>query len=113
MAINHKDNCALDKANHSKGKLCYAIGRLHEDFQRIFEIDQQENFENSHYQHAKAVNKGYGRIEIRQRLSIRDKEYLKPIRELKRWPGLKTLVMIENERRIGTRVERQVQYYQP
>lgn len=86
-------------------------GKLYEDLQFIFEQDRQDNFENAPYQHAKMVNKGHGRLEIRQCWSISDPEYLESVRGYKRWPGLKTLVLIENERRIGEKVEKKTQYY--
>ena len=57
------------------------------------------------------INKGHGRLEIRHCWSISDPEYLEAVRERKRWPGLKTLVLIENERRIGEKVEKNTQYY--
>jgi predicted transposase YbfD/YdcC len=85
-------------------------GKLYEDLQFIFEQDRQDNFENAPYQHAKMVNKGHGRLEIRHCWSISDPEYLEAVRECKRWPGLKTLVLIENERRIGEKVEKKTQY---
>lgn len=86
-------------------------GKLYEDLQFIFEQDRQDNFENAPYQHAKMINKGHGRLEIRRCWSISDPEYLEVVRERTRWPGLKTLVLIENERRMGEKVEKKTQYY--
>lgn len=86
-------------------------GKLYEDLQFIFEQDRQDNFENAPYQYAKIVNKGHGRLEIRHCWSISDPEYLETVREHKRWPGLKTLVLIDSERRIGEKTEKKTQYY--
>jgi len=86
-------------------------GRLYKDLQYIFEQDRLDNFANAPYQHAKMVNKGHGRLEVRQCWSISDPEYLESVREHERWPGLKSLVLIESERRIGEKVEKRVQYY--
>jgi predicted transposase YbfD/YdcC len=86
-------------------------GNLYEDMEYVFEQDRQDHFENAPYQHAKMINKGHGRIEIRRCWSISDPEYLAMIRDLQHWPGLKTLVMIENERRTGEVVEKQRMYY--
>jgi predicted transposase YbfD/YdcC len=84
---------------------------LKEDMEYIFGLDRETNFADAPYQHAKMISKGHGRIEIRQCWCISDPEYLLTIRERKRFPGLKTLVMIENERRIGEKVELQTQFY--
>ncbi len=86
-------------------------GRLFEDMQYIFEVDKQYDFKDAPYQYAKTVNKNHGRIEIRQCWAISDPEYLSSIREKDRWPGLKSLVRIESERKIGETTESQVSYF--
>ncbi len=57
------------------------------------------------------VNKNHGRIEICQCWSISDPEYLANIRNLDRWKGVKSLVMILSERQIGEEREVQDRYY--
>lgn len=86
-------------------------GRLFEDMQYIFEVDKQYDFKDAPYQYAKTVNKNHGRIEIRQCWAISDPEYLSSIREKDRWPGLKSLIRIESERKIGEATESQVSYF--
>jgi len=70
-------------------------------------IGSQEGIPHSY---AKMVNKDHGRIEIRQCWAISDPEYLANIRDLKRWEGIQTLVMILSERRIGDDSEVQDRY---
>ncbi len=84
---------------------------LKEDLEYLFGVDREINFENAPYQYTKMINKGHGRIELRQCWCISDPEYLEAIRERERFPGLKTLVMIESERRINEKVELQTQFY--
>ena len=79
--------------------------------QYIFEVDKQYDFKDAPYQYAKTVNKNHGRIEIRQCWAISDPEYLSSIREKNRWPGLKSLIRIESERKIGETSESQVSYF--
>ena len=86
-------------------------GRLFEDMQYIFEVDKQYDFKDAPYQYAKTVNKNHGRIEVRQCWAISDPEYLSSIREKDRWPGLKSLIRIESERKIGETSESQVSYF--
>jgi predicted transposase YbfD/YdcC len=86
-------------------------GRLFEDMQYIFEVDKQYDFKDAPYRYAKTVNKNHGRIEIRQCWAISDPEYLSSIREKERWPGLKSLIRIESERKIGETTESQVSYF--
>ena len=85
-------------------------GHLYEDIHDLFEDDWKYNFEGAPYRYAKTVNKDHGRIEIRQCWSISDPEYLANIRDLDRWKGVKSLVMILSERQIGEKREVQDRY---
>jgi predicted transposase YbfD/YdcC len=86
-------------------------GNLYEDIHDLFEDDQKYNFEGAPYDYAKTVDKDHGRIEIRECWTISDLEYLANIRERERWHGLKTLVMITSERRIGEETEIETRYF--
>jgi predicted transposase YbfD/YdcC len=86
-------------------------GHLFEDLHYIFEVDKHYDFKDAPYRYAKTVNKNHGRIEIRQCWAISDPEYLSSIRDIKRWPGLKSLIRIESERKIGETTEKQVCYF--
>jgi predicted transposase YbfD/YdcC len=86
-------------------------GNLYEDIQDLFAEDWKYNFEDAPYSYAKMVNKDHGRIEIRQCWTISDPEYLANIRELNRWAGIQSVVMILSERRIGEESEIQDRYY--
>ncbi len=84
---------------------------LYEDIHDLFEDDWKYNFEGAPYSYAKVVNKNHGRIEIRECWSISDPEYLANIRELDRWKGVESLVMILSERQIGEEREVQDRYF--
>jgi predicted transposase YbfD/YdcC len=86
-------------------------GNLYEDIHDLFEEDRQYDFKDAPYSYAKTVNKDHGRIEIRQCWTISDPEYLANIRDLKRWAGIRSLVMILSERRIGEESEIQDRYF--
>jgi predicted transposase YbfD/YdcC len=86
-------------------------GHLYEDIHDLFEDDWKFDFKDAPYSYAKTVNKGHGRIEIRQCWTISDPEYLANVRELTRWAGIQSLTMILSERRIGEEVEIQDRYY--
>ena len=86
-------------------------GHLYADIQDLFEQDRAYKFKDAPYGYAKTVDKDHGRIEIRQCWAISDPEYLAVIRDVERWQGLKSLVMIESERRIGDKTERQTSFF--
>lgn len=64
---------------------------------------------NSSYH--KTVDKGHGRLEIRECWTISDPDYLAYIRHLSAWPGLQTIVMVKAERRVGHTVSVEVRYF--
>jgi len=86
-------------------------GHLYEDIHDLFADNQQFNYEDIPHSYAKVVNKDHGRIEIRQCWTISDPEYLANIRDLRRWEGIQTLVMVLSERRIGDDSEVQDRYF--
>ena len=86
-------------------------GHLYEDIHDLFEDDWKFDFKDAPYSYAKTVNKDHGRIEIRQCWTISDPEYLANVREITRWTGIQSLVMILSERRIGEEIEIQDRYY--
>jgi predicted transposase YbfD/YdcC len=86
-------------------------GHLYEDIHDLFADNLQFNYEGIPHSYAKVVNKDHGRIELRQCWTISDPEYLANIRDLKRWEGIQTLVMILSERRIGDESEVQDRYF--
>ena len=86
-------------------------GHLYEDIHELFADNQQFNYAGIPHSFARMVNKDHGRIEIRQCWTISDPEYLANIRDLKRWEGIQTLVMILSERHIGDEIEVQDRYF--
>ncbi len=48
---------------------------------------------------------------MRECWTISSPEYLLYLRKLSKWANLRTIVMVKRERRIGTKVEIEVQYY--
>jgi predicted transposase YbfD/YdcC len=99
----------------NKGDYLLAVkenqGHLFEDIHDLFEEDRTYEFKEAPYGYAKTVNKDHGRIEIRQCWAISDPEYLATIRDIDHWQGLKSLVMIESERIIGDKTEKQTSFY--
>lgn len=84
-------------------------GGLYEDVQELFQYAEEEGFADCD-QH-KTVEKGHGRIEIRQCWTLSAPEYLAYLRDGDKWVGLRSMVMVKRERRLQDRVEQEVKYY--
>ena len=60
---------------------------------------------------AATLDTGHGRIERRRCWALGDPEYLAYLDPTGAWPGLRSVAMIESERRIGRQVARETRYY--
>jgi predicted transposase YbfD/YdcC len=63
------------------------------------------------HDYAKTVNKGHGRIEIRECWLIRDTPVIQEFREQHGWVGLRTLVMVRRQREIAGKRTEEISYY--
>lgn len=86
-------------------------GRMYQDVSSFFEHAGKIGFRRVESDHCKTVDKGHGRIELRQCSVISDPEYIGTLRELEKWTGLRTIAKVTAERRIGEKVESQSRYY--
>lgn len=86
-------------------------GHLFEDISVLFAVDQAHNFKYASFEYKKTVNKGHGRIDIRECWSTSNPAYLRLIRGLENWVGLQSIAMVICTRIIGDRVTKYVRYY--
>lgn len=86
-------------------------GHLFEDIQCIFGVDAAQGMKYAQYQYAKSVNKGHGRIEIRECWATDLEEYLSLVRNRQQWRGLKSIVRIVSQRQIGETHAVQTHYF--
>ena len=86
-------------------------GHLCEDISVLFAVDQAHDFKYAEYEYKKTVNKDHGRIEVRECYSTSNPAYLRLIRNLDNWAGLKSIAMVICTRIIGDKVTKEVRYY--
>lgn len=86
-------------------------GHLFEDISTLFAVDQAQNFKYAAFEHKKTVNKGHGRIDVRECWSTSNPEYLNLIRGFENWVGLQSIVMVVCTRIIDGKESRYVRYY--
>jgi len=73
-------------------------GHLYEDIQMLFEYDQRQDFKDTPYDYCKTVNKGHGRIEIRECWSTADPEYIHSLRGYEKWKNLRSIAIVISTR---------------
>jgi predicted transposase YbfD/YdcC len=86
-------------------------GTLYEDIEELFTGAEEVAYREVVYDYARTVNKGHGRIEIRQCWAIDDPSFLDYIRRRQDWPALHSIVKVVCERRTATETTIKTRYY--
>jgi predicted transposase YbfD/YdcC len=86
-------------------------GRLYEDIAELFAHGQAVDFAHMTSDYHRTVNKGHGRLEIRECWTLTDLDAFDYVRQLDAWAELNTAVMIRAERRIGDETSQETRYY--
>jgi predicted transposase YbfD/YdcC len=76
-------------------------GNLFEDGQKLFADLESSRYQAYVYDYDKTVDKGHGRIEIRECWTISDPQILRYLRSFENWKKLQTLSCIRSQRWIG------------
>lgn len=85
--------------------------QLYEDIRLFFKLAQQNEFAKVSHTYHRTVDNQHGRLEIRQCWAISGEESLSFLRGHGNWPQLKTIIMIEAERRFKKKIERKVSFF--
>jgi predicted transposase YbfD/YdcC len=83
-------------------------GTLHEDVELFANEQKASNFKDATISQDTSVDGDHGRIETRRTTVFHNVGWLQ---ERHNWPGLKAVVMVESEREIGAKVERETRFY--
>lgn len=86
-------------------------GRLYEDVSGFFEYAHKIGFRHVESDQCRTVEKGHGRIEIRQCQVISDPAYIETIRNGEAWAQLRSIAMVTAERHIEEKIERESRYF--
>lgn len=82
---------------------------LYAAVQDLFEYAQETHFADCDYY--KRIDKGHGRMEIRECWTTSAPDYLAYLPNRSAWPSLRTLVMICSERRLAHKTSLELRYY--
>ncbi|MEM4724004.1 MAG: ISAs1 family transposase [Candidatus Hadarchaeum sp.] len=86
-------------------------GHLYEDIDALFQAAQAVNFCEVPHDYTRTIDKGHGRLEIRQCWTISDPQLLAYLRNRAAWPKLCTIVKVVAERRINGQSTIEVRYF--
>jgi predicted transposase YbfD/YdcC len=83
-------------------------GSLRQDVELFAAEQKAAGFKDTTISSERTVDGEHGRIETRTTTVFHDAEWLRQRHE---WPGLKAVVMVESEREIGDKIERETRFY--
>lgn len=84
---------------------------LHERLQRLFSAAPLGSLASWQHDHDRSVEKGHGRIEIRDVWTVSDPEWLAWLDPTHQWPDLGCVAMVLSERRIGEKGSLEARYF--
>lgn len=86
-------------------------GNLHEDTATMFAYFEKVGFKGIEHSYHKTVNKGHGRIEIRECWSFAPAQWQQYFRTLDKWVGLQSLAMVRSRRTEGEKTTEEVRFF--
>jgi predicted transposase YbfD/YdcC len=86
-------------------------GTLRKAVEQIFTTALADELLQTQSHFYETVEKGHGRIELRRHWMIDDRETIARLNPKGVWEGLRSIGMVQSERRIGGKVTKEVRYY--
>ncbi len=85
--------------------------RLYQDLQDLFHDADPTNRHDATHDYARTVDKGHGRVEIRECWTVSDPEVMAYLRARQPWPNLQTVAMLRAERRVSEQTSIEARFY--
>lgn len=86
-------------------------GTLHHDVQDLLAYAQEIDFKDVAHAYHQTVDKGHGRLEVRQYWTISEPEFINFVDPKGKWAGLQSIGKVEARRTIGDQTSSEVRYY--
>ncbi len=84
---------------------------LHEDIELFFSLAHENDFQKVDSTYARTVNKGHGRLEIRECWAISGEDSLQILRNHSQWVGLQSIAMVTGQRQVADKTTTETRYY--
>lgn len=86
-------------------------GNLYEEVKATFAMAEKDGFQALQWESDRRVEKGHGRLEIREYWTIRDSEILSHLDPEQKWKGLRGIGMVRAQRHIGSERSSETRYF--
>jgi predicted transposase YbfD/YdcC len=86
-------------------------GNLYDEVKATFALAEKDGFVGGQEESVRLVEKGHGRLEIREYWTISQQEILEYLDPEQKWKGFAGIGMVRSERRIKDEVSRETRYF--
>ena len=86
-------------------------GNLFDEMRATFALAEKEGFANQSWEAERHVEKGHGRLEIREYWTLSDPEILAYLDPEHQWKGLQGIGVVRAERRMEEKTTKEIRYF--
>jgi predicted transposase YbfD/YdcC len=86
-------------------------GNLFDEVKATFALAEKDGFVNSYWESDRQVEKGHGRLEIREQWTLNDPEILAYLDPEHQWKGLRGIGVVRAERRMEQKTTKETRYF--
>ena len=86
-------------------------GNLFDEVKATFALAEKEGFASPYWQSDRQVEKGHGRVEIREHWTLSDPEILAYLDPERQWKGLRGIGVVRAERRMQQKTTKETRYF--
>lgn len=86
-------------------------GNLYDEVKATFALAEKDGFAKQHCQADRHVEKGHGRLEIREYWTMSDPDILTYLDPEQKWKGLQAIGVVRAERRMGHKTTKETRYF--
>jgi predicted transposase YbfD/YdcC len=86
-------------------------GTLHRDVQEAFAYAQETEFRHISHDVHQTTDGNHGRLEIRRYTTIAEPDFIQYLNSENKWAGLRSIGMVQTERRVREQVSFETRYY--
>ena len=86
-------------------------GTLYDEVKATFALAEKDGFPDHHWESSRQVEKGHGRLEIREQWTLSDPEILAYLDPERKWKGLRGIGVVRAERRMEQKTTKETRYF--
>jgi predicted transposase YbfD/YdcC len=84
---------------------------LYDEVKATFALAEQDGFPGQYWESSRQVEKGHGRLEIREHWTLSDPEILAYLDPQQKWKGLRGIGVVRAERRMEQKTTKETRYF--